>query len=154
MENSADKPSLDQPILLVEDTEEDREATVRAFRRAGVANSIHCCENGDSALDYLHNRGAWSDAETYRRPGVVLLDLNMPGTDGREVLEEAKAHPELKSIPFIVLTTSKDDRDIDKCYALGANSYVAKPVNASGFFDAIARLKDYWYEIVVLPKPK
>lgn len=142
-----------QPILLVEDSPEDVEATVRALRKAGLANPIHHCLDGDEALDYLRRRGKFSDPATAPRPGVVLLDLNLPGTDGREVLTEAKSDPELKSIPVIVLTTSADDRDISRCYEAGANSYIKKPVDIEGFMQAIRRLTDYWFEVVILPRP-
>jgi two-component system, response regulator len=141
-----------QPILLVEDSPEDFEATVRAFKKSGLKNPIVRCEDGDSALDYLFRRGPWEDPESSPRPGVILLDLNLPGTDGREVLQEIKKHEQLRHIPIIVLTTSNDDRDVDGCYQAGANSYVQKPVDMDGFIRAIERLNGYWFEVVVLPK--
>jgi CheY-like chemotaxis protein len=141
-----------QPILLVEDSPEDFEATVRAFNRAGLKNPIVRCEDGDTALDYLHRRGPYADPETSRRPGVILLDLNLPGTDGREVLLEIKRHGHLRHIPVIVLTTSTDERDVDACYQAGANSYIQKPVDMDGFIRAIERLNGYWFEVVVLPR--
>src|SRR5438105_2527750 len=99
---------LEHPILLVEDSPEDYQATVRAFQKAGLANPIFRCASGDDALDYLHRRGAYADPGRSPRPGVILLDLNLPGTDGREVLAEVKADARLKAIPVIVLTTSAD----------------------------------------------
>ena len=141
-----------QPILLVEDSPEDFEATVRAFKKSGLKNPIVRCEDGDSALDYLFRRGPWADPESSPRPGVILLDLNLPGTDGREVLQEIKKHEQLRHIPIIVLTTSNDDRDVEGCYQAGANSYVQKPVDMDGFIRAIERLNGYWFEVVVLPK--
>lgn len=141
-----------QPILLVEDSLEDVEATIRALRKAGLANPIRHCQDGDEALDYLRRRGQYADPAKAPRPGVVLLDLNLPGTDGREVLAEAKADPQLRKIPIIVLTTSIDQRDIERCYEAGANSYVHKPVDLDGFLQAIRRLTDYWFEVVILPK--
>jgi two-component system response regulator len=141
-----------QPILLVEDSPEDFEATVRAFKKSGLKNPIVRCEDGDSALDYLFRRGQWADPESSPRPGVILLDLNLPGTDGREVLQEIKKHDQLRHIPIIVLTTSNDDRDVEGCYQAGANSYVQKPVDMDGFIRAIERLNGYWFEVVVLPK--
>lgn len=139
----------DNLILIVEDCDEDYEATERALRRAGLANPIERCTDGDDALDFMYQRGTYADA---LRPGIVLLDLNMPGTDGREVLEDVKAHPDLKSIPVVVLTTSSDEQDVARCYQMGANSYIQKPVNLEGFMEAIRRLKDYWFEVVVLPR--
>jgi CheY-like chemotaxis protein len=141
-----------QPILIVEDSPEDYEATIRAFSKSVLANPIYRCEDGDKALDYLYRRGAYSDPQKTPTPGMILLDLNMPGTDGREVLQEIKSDPVLKKIPVIVLTTSNDERDIEQCYKDGANSYICKPVSLPGFFEAIQRLRDYWFEIVVLPK--
>ena len=141
-----------QPILLVEDSPEDYEATVRAFNRSGLKNPIVRCEDGDAALDYLFRRGRYAEPESSPRPGVILLDLNLPGTDGREVLQEIKRHEQLRHIPVIVLTTSTDERDVDACYQAGANSYIQKPVDMDGFIRAIERLNGYWFEVVVLPK--
>ncbi len=141
-----------QPILLVEDSPEDYEATLRAFRRSGLKNPIVRCEDGDTALDYLFRRGAYAEPETSPRPGVILLDLNLPGTDGRQVLQEIKKVEGLRKIPVVVLTTSSDQRDIDACYHAGANSYIQKPVDLEGFFRAIERLNGYWFEVVILPK--
>jgi CheY-like chemotaxis protein len=143
---------LSQPILLVEDSPEDYETTERALRKSGLKNPIFRCADGDEALDFLHRRGRFADPETSPRPGVILLDLNLPGTDGREVLNEVKTDPNLKQIPVIVLTTSKDDRDIEVCYRCGANSYIQKPVDLDGFMKAIERLNDYWFEVVILPR--
>ncbi|HET9227230.1 MAG TPA: response regulator [Thermoanaerobaculia bacterium] len=138
-----------QPILLVEDSPEDFEATQRAFRRSGLKNPIVRCEDGEEALDYLYRRGRHADAV---RPGVILLDLNLPGTDGRQVLAEIKQAESLKQIPVVVLTTSADERDIFACYSAGANSYIQKPVDIDGFVKAIERLNGYWFEVVILPR--
>lgn len=139
-------------IMVIEDSPEDFEATARGFRKAGLQNPIIHCEDGDEALDYLHRRGKYEDPESSPRPTVILLDLNLPGTDGREVLADIKQHPELCCIPVVVLTTSNDSRDIDACYRAGANSYVQKPVHLDGFIEAIDRLKDYWLEISIVPR--
>ena len=141
-----------QPILLVEDSPEDYEATVRAFRRSGLKNPVVRCEDGEEALDYLYRRGAYAAPERSPRPGVILLDLNLPGTDGRQVLSEIKRTERLKDIPVVVLTTSSDERDIKACYRAGANSYIQKPVDIDGFVKAIERLNGYWFEVVILPK--
>jgi CheY-like chemotaxis protein len=139
--------------LLVEDSPEDFEATVRALRKANLANPIVRCADGDDALDYLNRRGEYVELEKSPRPTVILLDLNMPGTDGREVLAEIKRSDRLRDIPVIVLTTSSDERDVESCYRAGANSYICKPVDMDGFFGALKRLKEYWFEIVILPGP-
>jgi CheY-like chemotaxis protein len=141
-----------QPILLVEDSPEDFEATLRAFRKSGLKNSVVRCEDGDEALDYLHRRGKYADPDSSPRPGVILLDLNLPGTDGRQVLNEIKGSEHLRDIPVVVLTTSADERDITACYRAGANSYIQKPVDIDGFMKAIERLNGYWFEVVILPK--
>jgi CheY-like chemotaxis protein len=140
------------PILLVEDSPEDYEATVRAFKKVGLVNPIFRCEDGDDALDYLYQRGRYADAATAPRPGIILLDLNLPGTDGREVLAAIKGEASLRSIPVVVLTTSTDERDVERCYAAGANSYMTKPVDLDGFMGAIRRLKEFWFEVVIVPK--
>lgn len=141
-----------QPILLVEDSPEDYEATVRAFRKSGLKNPIHRCEDGEEALDYLFRRGRYEDPASSPCPGVILLDLNLPGTDGRQVLTEIKNDENLKKIPVVVLTTSVDERDIDACYRAGANSYIQKPVDVDGFVKAIERLNGWWFEVVILPR--
>lgn len=144
-------PITTKTILIVEDNPEDYETTVRAFEKSGMFNPISRCEDGDDALDYLYRRGQYKDLQKAPRPSVILLDLNLPGTSGWEVLTEIKQHPELKQIPVIVLTTSSNQRDIQECYLAGANSYVQKPVNLAGFVNAIEKLKNYWFEIVILP---
>ncbi len=141
-----------QPILLVEDSPEDFEMTVRSLKKAGLKNPIHHCCDGDDAMDYLYHRGAYADAMDARLPGIILLDLNMPGTDGREVLDEVKNDEKLNHIPVIVLTTSGDDRDVQDSYGMGANSYIQKPLNFEGFMKAMTRLNEYWFEVVILPK--
>ncbi len=144
--------TLSQPILLVEDSPEDFETTERAFRRSGLKNPIYRCVDGDEALEFLHRRGRYAEPDKAPRPGVILLDLNLPGTDGREVLAEIKKDPNLQKIPVIVLTTSRDERDVEACYRFGANSYIQKPVDIDGFMKAIERLNDYWFEVVILPR--
>ncbi|HEY5239030.1 MAG TPA: response regulator [Rhizomicrobium sp.] len=134
-----------QPILIVEDSTDDFEATKRAFSKANLHNPIKHVFNGEDALSYLR-----SDALT--KPGLILLDLNMPGLDGRKTLEIIKQTPKLKKIPVVILTTSDDERDVKACYELGANTYIQKPVDFDGLIAAIRRLKEYWFEIALLPK--
>jgi CheY-like chemotaxis protein len=140
-----------RPLLLVEDSPEDFEATTRALKKAGLTRPIVRCHDGDECLDYLHRRGRYSDVETAPRPILIMLDLNLPGTDGREVLTEIKTDCVLRSIPVIVLTTSTDERDIERCYQAGANGYITKPVDLAGFMRAIQRFKDFWFETVIIP---
>jgi CheY-like chemotaxis protein len=137
-------------ILVVEDNPEDFEVIVQGFRKAGLQDGIVQCGKGDQALDYLYRRGPYS-SNGATRPGIILLDLNLPGTDGRKVLDEIKNNEDLKTIPVIVLTSSSDPRDIDGCYRAGANGYVQKPGDLKGFLETIRRLKEYWLETSILP---
>jgi two-component system response regulator len=141
-----------QSILLVEDNQDDYEATCRAFKKANLCNPIIWCKSGRDALDCLKREGAYKDTGKGVRPGLVLLDLNMPGMDGRKTLKVIKQDDTLKRIPVIILTTSSDERDIQACYQAGANTYVQKPVSFDGLIEAFKRLKAYWFEIALLPK--
>ncbi len=141
-----------QPILIVEDSPEDFEATTRAFKKSGFVNPIFRCEDGDEALDYMFRKGAYKEPASSPKPGLILLDLNLPGTDGREFLTEIKQTPNLKKIPIIILTTSSEQSDIEKCYEAGANSYICKPVNIAALVDTLQRMKEFWFEIVVFPR--
>jgi len=138
-------------IIIVEDSPEDYETTLRAFKKVGMKNKVLRFEMGDECLDYLFGRGKHEGKDVVL-PGLIMLDLNLPGTDGREVLKIIKSNIRLKKIPVVVLTTSDDIKDIDKCYELGANSYIQKPVGFEGFINAITKLKEYWFEISILPK--
>jgi CheY-like chemotaxis protein len=140
-----------QPLLLVEDSPEDRETTTRALRKAGVGAPILFCVDGDDALDFLHRRGQYAEDEKAVRPSAILLDLNMPGTDGREVLAQIKKTGELKTIPVLVVTTSSDERDIRSCYESGANAYIRKPVDLAAFMRTIQRVADFWFSEAILP---
>mgnify|MGYP001565457353 CR=1 FL=1 len=143
-----------QIILMVEDCPEDFEFTRRAFRRSRIGNPIHRCEDGDEALDYLFRRGRYADPATSPRPGVVLLDLNLPGADGREVVAAIKADEGLRSIPVIMLTSSSAPEDVARCYAAGANSYITKPVDVNGFFEAIENLTGFLLDLSIRPDTK
>jgi two-component system, response regulator len=138
-------------ILLVEDNADDFEATLRSLKKNHLVNPVAWCRNGEDALDYLHRAGAYADGKNITRPALILLDLNMPGMDGRRVLEIIKSEEELRSIPVVILTTSSDSKDVDQCYAIGANTYIQKPVSFEGLTQAIAAMKDYWFGIALLP---
>jgi two-component system, response regulator len=143
--------SKSQSILMVEDSEDDYEATMRAFKKVSLHNPIVWCRSGRDALDLLKREGAHRNANG-SHPGLILLDLNMPGLDGRKTLQLIKEDDRLKKIPVIILTTSTDERDVQDCYQMGANTYVQKPVSFDGLIEAIKRLKAYWFEIALLPK--
>ncbi|MDX6541273.1 MAG: hypothetical protein QOI71_2883 [Gaiellales bacterium] len=138
-------------ILLADDDEEDRAMTISALRERKVANEIRCVGDGEELADYLFHRGAYSDVEQAPTPGLILLDLNMPRKDGREVLAEIKADEDLRSIPVVVLTTSKAEEDIARTYDLGVNSFITKPVTFDGLVHAMDAFSRYWLEIVELP---
>ncbi len=138
-------------ILLVEDNQDDYEATVRSLKKNHFLNPVKWCQNGQEALDYLFCEGAYANDPDVKRPDLILLDLNMPGVDGRQVLQKIKAVEQLKSIPVVVLTTSKDIRDIESCYEIGASTYIQKPVSFQGLTDAIKTMKEYWFGVAILP---
>lgn len=138
-------------ILLVEDNEGDVELTREAFEEAKFRNNLHVVNDGDEALDFLFNRGKYQDSVT---PDIILLDLNLPRTDGHEVLAVIKADLVLRRIPVIVLTSSKADKDILESYDLHANCYVVKPVNALKFIDVVRNVENFWVDIVCLPHHK
>lgn len=144
--------SQSQSILLVEDSEDDYEATNRAFKKVNLRNPVIWCQSGRDAIDLLKHEGKYKKTESARQPGLILLDLNMPGLDGRKTLQLIKQDDALKRIPVIILTTSSDERDVQTCYQLGANTYVQKPVSFEGLIEAIQRLKSYWFEFALLPK--
>ncbi|MCP5146459.1 MAG: response regulator [Gammaproteobacteria bacterium] len=135
-------------VLLVEDSPSDQELTREAFASAKVLNDLYVVDNGMDALDYVFKRNAFASAT---RPDIILLDLNLPGMDGREVLGHIKSDPELRMIPVIVLTTSDDEHDILRMYDLHANCYITKPVDFRKFVEAIKVLEDFWMVLVKLP---
>ena len=134
-------------ILLVEDSRMDVELTLDAFREARLANTISVASNGQAALDYLFGRGPYADRTTYPLPNLILLDLKLPGIDGHMVLREIKGTPELKRLPVIILTSSKEEGDRALSYDNGANSYLVKPVSFEGFLDVVRQLEDYWFPL-------
>ena len=141
-----------RPILIIEDSPEDFEAARRAFHKANVANPIFRCADGDEALDYLYRKGPYRDPAKSPRPGIILLDLNLPGTDGRELLAEIKQDIQFKKTPVIILTTSSHSDDIELCYAAGANSFICKPMGVSAYSEMIRTLTRYWFGIAALPR--
>jgi CheY-like chemotaxis protein len=138
-------------ILLVEDSDEDYLAFTRALRDMAVTVSLPRCTRGEEALDYLYRRGRFADPAQAPRPALVLLDLNLPGLDGRELLTLIKGDEHLKSIPVVIVTTSHNPRDIEWCYQHGANSYQVKAIGYDQFKSAMRRLVEYWLTVCVLP---
>jgi CheY-like chemotaxis protein len=138
-------------ILMADDDADDRRLTRDALEESRLANDLRFVENGEELLDYLRHQGKYSDPDSAPRPGLILLDLNMPRKDGRTALKEMKADPDLRQIPVTVLTTSKADEDIFRSYDLGVNSYIVKPVTFEALVDILQTLEKYWFEIVELP---
>jgi two-component system, response regulator len=138
-------------ILLAEDDPDDRMLVQDAVAEGRLVNDFRYVEDGEELMDYLHHRGKFAEEGAAPRPGLILLDLNMPRKDGREALREIKADPCLRQIPVVVLTTSKADEDIFRSYDLGANSFVTKPVTFKSLVSLMTGLGRYWLEIVELP---
>lgn len=135
-------------ILLAEDNEGDVYLTKKAFEKAKIANNIHVASNGEKALEMLRNEKGFDDIP---KPDIVLLDLNMPRVDGKQVLAEMKADERLKRIPVVILTSSEAEQDILKSYDLHANSYIVKPVSLEKFHNVVSAIEHFWFTVVVLP---
>lgn len=138
-------------ILMADDDPEDRQLTKEAFDENCLKNDLRFVENGEEMLDYLNRRGKYTDPASSPRPGLILLDLNMPLKDGREALQEMKADPRFRSIRVVIMTTSQAEEDIAYAYSLSASSYIMKPVTFDGLLEVIRVLGKYWLEIVQLP---
>ena len=138
-------------ILMADDDADDRLMTKEAFEESKLVNDLRFVEDGVELLDYLKRRGKYSDPASSPRPGLILLDLNMPKKDGREALREIKSDPKLKSIRIVILTTSKAEEDIYRTYDLSAASYITKPVTFAAMAEVVKVLGKYWLEIVALP---
>lgn len=139
-------------LLIVEDSDEYFEVLTRIIERVStISLSIHRCIDGDDALDYLNGEGEYSDAEAHPHPDLIILDLNLPGTDGREVLTTIKHTKNLRTIPVAILTTSSNPKDITACYESGVNTYIVKPMDIYALTDSIRTLVEYWFKVAALP---
>jgi CheY-like chemotaxis protein len=134
-------------ILLVEDNPTDRELALRALRKHQLADSIHVVQDGAEALDFLFATGAYANRRKANRPRVVLLDLKLPKVDGLEVLQRLRADPLLRTIPVVMLTSSREERDLVESYRLGVNSFVVKPVDFDQFTETVQRVGGYWLQL-------
>jgi CheY-like chemotaxis protein len=147
-----DAPARPLTILLADDDEDDRELARDALQEFRLANEMKFVVDGQDLLDYLRREGRWAGPEVDApRPGIILLDLNMPKKDGREALAELKADDSLRRIPVVVLTTTKDEEDVLRAYDLGVSSFITKPVTFGGLVDVMRTWSQYWFEIVELP---
>ena len=138
-------------ILMADDDDEDRMMTKKAWDNSRLANDLRFVEDGEELMEYLGRRGEYADPASSPRPGLILLDLNMPKMDGREALREIKSTPELRRIPIVALTTSKAEEDIFRSYDLGANSFISKPVTFDRLVAIIQQIGTYWFELVETP---
>jgi two-component system response regulator len=141
-----------KPILLVEDNRDDEALALRAFRNSGVKNDVVVVRDGVEALDYLFAKGQYANRNPAGHPAVVLLDLKLPKLNGLEVLKEIRANPNTRRLPVVILTSSKEDRDLIESYNLGANSYVRKPVDFNEFAEAVSKLGVYWLLLNEIPE--
>ncbi|MEX0268873.1 response regulator [Leptolyngbyaceae cyanobacterium UHCC 1019] len=135
-------------ILLIEDSPSDANLTIQSLQQAKITNTLHWVEEGEAAMDFLYQRGDYPDAP---RPDLIVLDLNLPGMDGREILAEVKADSSLRRIPVVVLTTSSNEEDVLRSYDLNANCYVTKPFNVQQFIQVVQLISDFWLTAVKLP---
>jgi CheY-like chemotaxis protein len=135
-------------ILLAEDNPGDVRLTEKALDSGKILNNLHVVEDGVEAMKFLRQEGAYADEP---QPDLVLLDLNMPRKDGREVLDDMRADPELRRIPVVVLTSSDAEEDVVRSYELNANAYLTKPVDFDGFVDIVERIEDFWFSVVRMP---
>ena len=138
-------------ILLIEDNLDDYEATLRSLKKSEILNPVRWCKGGQDALDYLNKSGRYANDDSIRLPNLILLDLNMPGIDGRQLLEHIKKNDTLKRIPVVILTTSSDSKDVERCYATGASTYIQKPVSFDGLTATFRTMKNYWFGVALLP---
>ena len=148
MPNNRNTPIV---ILVAEDDAEDQMLVKEAMEESRLSNHIHFVSDGEELLAYLRHEAPYADTRKYPRPGLILLDLNMPRKDGREAMKEIKTDPKLRVIPIVVLTTSKAEEDILRTYDLGVNSFITKPVSFSSLVNVMRTLGKYWFEIVELP---
>ncbi|MCM0591241.1 MAG: response regulator [Gloeotrichia echinulata IR180] len=140
-----------KPLLVIEDSDEDYEALCRVMRQQSVINPVFRCTDGDEALDFLYHTGIYENVQIAPRPAIILLDLNLPGTDGREVLAQMKQDENLKYIPVVVFSTSSNPKDIEICYRYSVASYILKPVDINRLVKTISTFIAYWLDIVVFP---
>jgi len=138
-------------ILMADDDKEDQQFTKEALTKSRLCNTLNFVCDGEELMDYLNHQGKYTNPDDSPRPGLILLDLNMPKKDGREALMEIKSDPVLKEIPVVILTTSDAEVDIHRSYGLGANSYITKPVTMEGMVKVMSALGKYWFDIVRLP---
>lgn len=140
------------PLLVIEDSDEDFATLSRVITKAKIPSLLYRCEDGESALDFLYHQGEYQDKHLAPRPSLIMLDLNLPGTDGKEVLAEIKQDADLKTIPVVILSTSSNPKDIDVCYRYGVSGYMVKPMGAERLNKLVKTFLEYWFDAVQLPR--
>ena len=142
---------LKQPLLVIEDSDEDFTALKRTLNKVRVSHPVYRCEDGEDALDFLYRQGEYENEATSPRPALIVLDLNLPGTDGREVLATVKEDRDLQTIPVIIFSTSSNPIDIEACYRHGVSGYIVKPMNSAQLQKLVEIFTQYWFKAVELP---
>ncbi len=138
-------------VLLVEDSKADQRLVIRALQSAKIKTDLHVVDDGEQALQYLNREGDYADEKSNPCPDLILLDMNLPRVDGKQVLKAIRNNPKIQNIPIVMLTTSDHEKDVMESYRLGVNAYITKPVEMEGFVHAIQRLEEFWFELVILP---
>ena len=139
------------PLLIIEDSDEDFTALVRVINKVNISHPIYRCEDGEEALDFLYREGEYADKSLSPLPSLIILDLNLPGTDGREVLATIKQDSKLKTIPIVIFSTSSNSKDVDACYSQGVTGYIVKPMSTDRLNGLVQTFLDYWFKVVELP---
>ena len=140
-----------QPLLIIEDSDEDFTALTRMMNKARISNPVYRCEDGEEALDFLFHEGEYEDESLSPRPCLIVLDLNLPGTDGREILAELKSDRNLQNIPVVIFSTSSNPKDVDACYRQGVSGYLVKPMDIERLNQLVQTFLEYWFNAVELP---
>ena len=143
-----------KPLLIIEDSDEDFTALTRTINKARIPNPVYRCEDGEEALNFLYHEGEYQDKSLAPRPSLIVLDLNLPGTDGREILAELKSDRNLQTIPIVIFSTSSNPKDIDACYRQGVSGYLVKPMNVQRLNQLVQTFLEYWFHAVELPSSK
>lgn len=138
-------------LLVIEDSDEDFASLERIMNKSQISNPVYRCEDGEEALDYLYREGEYQDKTLSPRPSLIILDLNLPGTDGREVLAQIKQDQKLQTIPVVIFSTSSSTQDVDACYRHGISGYLVKPMNTNRLNQIVQTFLDYWFQAVELP---
>ncbi|MEM7759263.1 MAG: response regulator [Cyanobacteria bacterium P01_A01_bin.40] len=141
----------EQPLLIIEDSDEDFAALARIISKTKISNPVYRCEDGEEALKFLYHEGEYADQTLAPRPSLIVLDLNLPGTDGRELLAEIKQNANLQTIPIVIFSTSSNPKDIDACYRYGISGYMVKPMDINRLNRLVETFLEYWFQAVELP---